>query len=228
MRTLLRWKSVLPIVQLVFAITLWLYIPVQYRKEILQARHEPTDHPFRYRLPPSEPEGRAELFPPVCQRILYLVNFPAHSTSRTVADKLLYWIESRKRVGLPEWEFSVRVRDPEALPPKQIVYLVHVNDLIFFGLIALLWYWIGCRIDEYAERRRGKYVQMRTSFRILELAVIAALILLSALFSYQLIAQSQSLEYRDVGVFGLLWPLMLLAYGWFATRRQWQQRSAIE
>jgi hypothetical protein len=228
MKTLLRWKSLLPTMQLVFAIALWLYIPVQYRKELLQANHEPTEHPFRYRLPPSEAEGKVELFPPACQRLLYIINFPAHSVSRCVTDKLLYWIENRNQAGLPEWEFTLPVMDPEALVPRQVRYFVHVSDLIFLGLIAALWYWVGSWIDEYFDRRRGKYVPMQTSFHILELAVVAALILLSAIFSYRLITQVQSPQYRRVGVFGLGWPVLLLAYGWFAARRQLRQRSATE
>jgi hypothetical protein len=41
------WRTVLPILQAALAVCLWLYIPVQERKEILQLQGLPTEHPFR-------------------------------------------------------------------------------------------------------------------------------------------------------------------------------------
>jgi hypothetical protein len=33
-----------------------------------------------------------------------------------------------EQAGLPEWQFTLPMREPEALPPRRILYSVHVGN----------------------------------------------------------------------------------------------------
>ena len=199
--------------QTLLAIGLWLYTPVQYRKEILELLHRPTDHPFRLRL-----EGARREFPPSCEQLLYVVNFPAFSVSRGVVDPLILHVEySQQAMLLPEWIFSIPVSDPEALPPRRISYSVHGEDLIFLGFIFFLWCWVGWRIDEFFSRRQKVHARRRPA-AIGELTAVGAILLCSVVFAGRVIVEADSPHLRRVGTFGLIWPAVLAAYLWLVVR----------
>jgi hypothetical protein len=218
MRTVFAWKFLLPILQSALAIALWLYIPVQYRKEALEWAHMPSDHPFRFRF-----VGGAMLFPPTCEQLLYVMSFPAYAVSDGIVYPLLYRIEYSRQAGFPEWEFTLPVNDPEVRPPRQIFYTVHVNELIFLGLIVVLWCWVGWRIDAYVRKRKGTYAPRRRAIRVVELVAVAATLLFSVGFACRHMAHAQSPQARRVGILGLIWPAVLLAYIWLAARPELRQ-----
>lgn len=213
MRKAFGWKLLLPMFQSLLAIGLWLYAPVQYRKELLDLTHRPADHPFRFRF-----EGARRVFPPTCEQFLYVINFPAFSVSRGIVDPIIRRIEySRQAMLLPEWTFSIPVSDPEALPPRRILYFVHGEDLIFLGLIILLWNWVGWRIDELAAWRTGVSTRSRL-WSLVELTTVAATLLLCLAFACRVIIEADSPHLRRIGMFGLIWPAVLLVYIWLVAR----------
>jgi hypothetical protein len=216
MHAVLRWKVLLPAFQTVLAIALWLYAPVQYRKEVLEWSHLPSEHPFRFNF-----EG-VERFPPICEQTLYAINFPAYSLARIIETGVIYPIEYSQRAALPEWEwrFALPVKDPEARPPRKIPYFVHTQDQIFLGLVVLLWWRVGCWVDAYVHRPAETRTPWGRGFRMLDLAVIAATLLCSAAYSYVLIVHIRSAPYLHVGMFGLVWVALLLAYLWFTVKRE--------
>jgi hypothetical protein len=216
-RSIFRWKFLLPVFQSVLAIALWLYIPVQYRKEVLHLLHKPADYPFRFRI-----YGPRE-FPPSCEQALYVINFPAFALSRTLINPLLYHLEYSRQAGLGEWEFTLPISDPEALPPRRIFYGVEVEDLIFLGLIALLWFWVGGKIDVGLRRRAGTYKPRRRVYCVLELVVLSAILLHSAAFACWHAARVG--WFQHVGIGGLMWPVALLAYIWLVARPELQQTA---
>jgi len=206
---LFRWKLLLPAVQSMAAIALWLYTPVQYKKERLLLMHRPAEHPFRIRI-----EGGPQLFPPTCEQWLQIVNFPAYAISHGLVNPTLNQVDHWGPVLGLRWDFTLPISDPEALPPRRIFYFVSLNEIIFFGLIILLWFWVGWQIDDYFSNRRGGHPMRRRRFRVLELVVIWALSLFSVGFSIWHMAQAISAQSLRVGVLGLIWPTALLIYAW--------------
>jgi hypothetical protein len=126
MKTVPWWRFLLPVFQSLFAIGLWLYIPVQYRVEALELSHLPTEHPFAHNF-----EGHPR-FPPRCEQLLNVVNYPVFSVWLVVLNPLVGLVLNWQQSGLPEWEFTLPVGDPEALPPGRIFYSIHVDELACF------------------------------------------------------------------------------------------------
>jgi hypothetical protein len=211
MRRRTPYKYLLPVLQSLLAIALWLYIPVQYRKELLEWYHQPSDHPFRARV-----ETRRQYFPPACEQLLQLINFPAYAASEAIVRPLLDHIEYSRHAAFPswfpDWRFTLPVNDPEALPPREIFYAVHFGELMFLGLVALQWFWIGWRIDRYLRERKGAQKQRPRAIRRAGIAAVATVLLCSAGFACWLIPNARSPHARRVGVFGLIWPAAMLAY----------------
>jgi len=220
-----RWKFLLPVSQSVLAVALWLYIPVQYTKELLQLAGMPSEHPFRVRL-----EG-PQRFPPLCEQVLCAINFPAVSVSEWLVDPLLNRVTLSRQSAFPELEFTLPLSDPEALPPRKVFYFVHLGDVIFLLLVGLLWFWVGCRIDNYALRKAREpwgyipehTVRLRAS-RVTELAIVATLLLFTACFGCWNIAVAQSPQSQRAAEWGLIWPLAFLGYLWLGIRRTFLQR----
>ena len=237
-RAIFRWKFLLPVFQSALAIALWLYTPVQYRKEVLRLTHRPSDHPFRFHV-----YGPQE-FPPPCEQALYVINFPAFALSRSLVDPFLYHIEYSRQAALGEWDFTLPVSDPEALPPRRIHYGVVVEDLSFLGLIVLLWFWVGCKIDAHLRGRGGPHKPRRRVFCVLELVLVSAIVVHSAAFACWCAANvgpppsqlgvawrmawygamAASPQSQHVGILGLIWPAALLAYIWLVARPELRQR----
>ena len=214
MKTALQWKVLLPIVQSVLAIALWLCTPVQYRRELLQLAHKPADHPYRVRLEPPK------LFPPTCEQVLDVLSFPAFAASLAIVDPLLYRIEYSRQAGLPGFVFTLPVGDPEALPPRTIRYSVHVQDLGFLGLVVLLWCWVGWRVDEFIRKRKGAYTRRPRALRVLELVFLAASVPSLVGFACWYISVAASPHAQRIGILGLIWPAVLLVYTWRAVRQE--------
>ena len=236
--SIFRWKFLLPVIQSALAIALWLYIPVQYRKEVLRLIHKPADHPFRFHV------YGPKQFPPSCEQALDVINFPAFAISRSLVNPFLYHIAYSRQAGLQEWEFTVPIGDPEALPPRWIRYFVHVEDLSFLGLIVLLWFWVGCKIDVYLRGRAGPHKPRRRVFCVLELVVLSAILVHSAAFACWSAAKvgpppsqlgvvwgmawygamAYSPQSQHVGICGLIWPVALMAYVWLVARPELRRR----
>jgi hypothetical protein len=83
--------------------------------------------------------------------------------------------------------------------------------VIFLGLLVLLWWWAGCRIDDHIQRRTGTYSPSRRVVRV-ELILVAGVSLYSLVFSCLYIVQATSPQSQHVGLFGLIWPAALLTY----------------
>ena len=213
-RSIFRWKFLLPIFQSGLAIALWLYIPVQYRKEVLRLLHKPADHPFRVQIYGKE-------FPPSCEQSLYVINFPAFALSRALVNPFIYHIEYSRQAGLWDWRFTLPISDPQALPPRRIFYGVEVEDMSFLGLIALQWFWVGGKIDVYLRGRAGSQKPRRRVFCVLELVVLSAILLLSVAFACRYVAKPG--YYQHAGILGLIWPVALLAYVWLVARPELRQ-----
>ena len=147
---------------------------------------------------------------------------------RIIDTEVLYPIEYRRQAGFPEWGFTLPVKDPEAIPPRKIGYFVHTQDLIFLGLIVLLWWRVGRWVDKYVHRPAETRTPWGRGFRVLDLAVLAATLLCSAVYSYLLIFRISSAPYRHVGILGLVWVAVLMAYLWFTVRRELRIQGAYE
>jgi len=217
---LFRWKLLLPAVQSMAAIALWLYTPVQYKKERLLLMHRPAEHPFRIRI-----EGGPQLFPPTCEQWLQIVNFPAYAISHGLVNPTLNQVDHWGPVLGLRWDFTLPISDPEALPPRRIFYFVSLNEIIFLGLIILLWFWVGWQIDCNLSNRTIARSCGKRSLRLLDLPVILALSLISVGFAIWHVTQSISTQSLRVGILGLIWPTALLIYAW-RQRSAWASRSA--
>jgi len=217
MSSVFRWKVLLPLFQLALVIPLWLYIPLQYRKEVLEMEQLPTDHPFRYRF-----EGPRR-FPPLCERILLVFNFPAYSVSEGIVGPVEYHIEYSRQAGFREWVFTLPVNDPELRPPKRIYYFVGVGEWALLALIALQWFWVGWRLDAYDRRATSRDRPSRPVARWAGIAADAALVLyLIGFCGWKIFEWKTSPaplpQQLHVALFGLIWPALLFTCLCFAVR----------
>jgi hypothetical protein len=210
---MLKWKFLLPVFQSALAIALWLYAPVQYRKELLDWSHLPSDHPFRFHF-----EGYRR-FPPVCEQAIYVISFPAYTVYLAIDNRVLYPIEMRRQAGLPEWTFTVPIKDPQALPPRESFYAVHTGEMIFLALIILFWWRAGCWVDAHFQKAGATYPRWRRALCVVDLAILGAVLLCSIIYTYILIVRIGSPPFRHVALFGLIWDALLLAYISSAVRK---------
>jgi hypothetical protein len=216
----------LPLIQVMVGLSLWLYMPVQFRKEILELQHRPTEHPFRYEISSLAPEEKNYLYPPLSGRALYVVNLPADFVRRRIIDPIIAHRADLMQNGGPTWDFALPIEDPKALEPKKILYSIKEGDIAFFLGVILVWYWAGSRIDEYSRAGGGIHRHRRKASRITELVLVGmtCLLLLAdciTLIEYSPILYDKVLpSNRLIGECGLIWPVALLIYLWLGIKRE--------
>jgi hypothetical protein len=80
--------------------------------------------------------------------------------------------------------------------------------MLFFVLVILLWYWVGSRIDEPSKRGKKELIAVAIS-AVLLLAECGALIW----------GERIPPHYRQIGMFGLIWPIFLFLYLWWSVKQ---------
>jgi len=202
-------------------------VPVQFRQDILRFQHEPTDHPYRYRLNFHEAPAfeYQYLFPPSCGQVLYTVNLPAQFVRHILADHVLH-------LYILRWEFSAPVMDQEALEPRRISYVLTASDLVFFVVVVATWYYVGLRIEELLPQSRSKDRTKPPSFRIAELTIISLAALVLFVYCAEVIRSAPILtigeltitpSFRRIGELGLCWPVFLSSYVFIRIRGELQR-----
>ncbi|HEV7520947.1 MAG TPA: hypothetical protein VGP89_07590 [Candidatus Angelobacter sp.] len=159
-----RLKFVLPLLQFLFALGLWLYMPSQLETEVVRAMKLPPGTPGQHSagLPP---EVRALFYPPPAGRVLYAVNLPAILLSSQLASHL--------NGSTPAWEFTPLAQDAKSQPAR---YVVGIREIIFFAGVILIWLWVGSKIDEYILIRRGITIRRSRRLKATEMVVVVGMI----------------------------------------------------
>ena len=194
---LLRWKLVLPLLQFLLAVFLWLYVPFQFSREMIA----------RMNLKPEQVAGRslglsAETthlyFPPSAGRLLYAMNFPAYVLSNKVED-IVKWRTT------PAFQFTINdsSRQPLAL------YNFGVRELTFFSGVCVLWFWVGVRVDRLKEVSRRFVPRWRRISEMIAALAVAILLLRACLPC--LPPKSSAPPEHTIMTFGLIWPTLFLA-----------------
>lgn len=216
MTALTRWKLILPLLQFIFALMLWLYLPFQFESQITRAM-KPSQTSSRQSSSGLAPEVRALFYPPPAGRVLYAINLPASLLSDQ--------IESRANGSPPAWEFRFPANDGKTLG---LMYVVGIREILFFIGIILLWSWVGSKVDEYILARRGITIQRLRGLKIIEMVITAGLaaFLLVACFICIQPAKCFPPE-RQIMSFGLIWPVLLLAYFIFSLRQEFRKSNRV-
>ena len=115
----LRWRWILPLLQVAAAIAALLYAPIQYR-----SRSHVTEDDAGLRI------WRATYPPPVL-RVTYSISFPA--LAATIPFRFL-----------PSWA----IPDLEFFREKPLIILT-TDDFLFLAAVGVLWYWTGAKADRY-------------------------------------------------------------------------------
>lgn len=199
---LLRWKIVLPVVQLALAVCLWLYSPFQLKKDIL--RDLPANHTGGIGL---ESEALEHYRPPLAGQFLYVMNFPAYCL--TIEAVHSYYVRT-----IPSFDFSF------GNPLNRIGgYFFGVREVVLFGGIFILWFWVGSKIDE----RRKRPAQVPSRYLGLKLIEAAILIALTVLTLYRSLTWLSVVNCpppkRTIAEFGLVWPAIFLIYLFLSIRQ---------
>jgi hypothetical protein len=197
-----QWRFILPVLQLALAICLWLYTPFQFDNYMLRTMNLSPEQ-VRGRYLGISAEVHSWYYPPAAGRILYALNLPAHALS---SDAFAF---ITKRIVTPGYQFEIQ-NEVRGLP---MLYTVGVEQIMFaFGILAL-WFWIGNKIDSAVLKGSAVVKEApKRSFRVVELIACAALsIYLLQTCLHCLLSPLCSPNWRQMMMFGLLWPLGFFA-----------------
>ena len=157
------------------------------------------------------------------------LNLPAYLLDTSVATT--GW-----NTRLPYWRFSLP--NPGEYGPRRFVHGWGLTELLYFGGIMVIWYWVGTRIEELVDRRRGVIKPRRKAVTIFEMVVALASALylfracLEAILLYSEFSGRVPVDYIDLSIrwgrqamiIGLLWPAGLLAHFFFRLHDLTQER----
>ena len=184
--------------QIVIAIALWLYMPLEFRREMMN----------RMNLPPSSlgqslnlpPEILSRYYPPVAGRTLYVINLPATVLSNAVGSHIYG--------PTPAWEFKWPRNSAHG-----IVYVFGVREVLFLIGIVLLWLWSGHAIDNLIRKRKTAVYYHSAISRIVERVVVFGTAAFLLVASVVCILDNKCPEpEQQIAAFGLIWPILLFIF----------------
>jgi hypothetical protein len=196
----LRWRLVLPIVQLILTFACWFYEPIQYRKIAVLGHNQDR---WGY---------LGQSYPAPVGRFSYIDNFPAYIYADAMSN-LLY----SRGMSFPAWRYEWHGGNEHA----GFTYTVGLNEDIFFLGGFFLWYWVGGKIDGFIQKPHIGGRPKRRVWQVIEMLVVlgtGAYLLFVCIIV--LATPKISHPYRQIATFGLIWPVALLAYFCF---RLWQE-----
>ena len=132
------WKVALPILQLILAAALWLYIPIQFSRAMMARMNLKPEQIAGHSLD-LPPEIIHLHYPPPVGRVLYAINFPAYVLSNKVED-VVRWRTT------PMLQFAIRDSGGQIIG----LYNFGTRELVFVVGLCFLWLWVGARIDRCA------------------------------------------------------------------------------
>lgn len=152
--------------------------------------------PYEYRANPH-PIGdcigdqRAQVWPPVAERAALAISFPAYAAVVPI--------------GHSHWSGELRYTY------GRLDIFFDLQDLLFFGGVGLLWYWIGAKLDT---RLNKSISPTRSQVSFLTLVALSLGVLFAigvGVLAFEL-ANSKLRPQIQVAPFGFVWSLILLAY----------------
>lgn len=211
-KMLLQWKFILPTINVVAAVCMWLYIPFQFEKEstrvfnVERARHgKPAKAPFGGH-PAMVPEMFDMYFPPPIGRVLYSSNLPAY----VLSNKAVLLAHYRP---IPGWRFIWSVRGRNGVTLGEVTYDVSIGEVTFVVVLLFVWYWVGSKIDTFTRHGEATTRTKRKRFHIAEMPIALGLgVLLFRECLHFLLAPGCSPPERQIMTFGLIWPILFLGY----------------
>jgi hypothetical protein len=222
---LFRWALILPIMQLLIAIALWVYEPFEFHRVII---HEANAFRAMHNMPalklPSEESHpdvqiRSLYYPPLAGRVRQVINLPA----RLLSDFLRAQVRTSPALGIT-WPLG---DDPWYPRDGTTVYYFGLQEAAFFAGVVLLWLYIGIKIDRFIRNRQFVTRRIFLPSLIFELVIALLLALWLLLDCLRVIKGDQCCPpERQIAFFGLVWPLALLVYVILVLRNLFRVRKA--
>jgi hypothetical protein len=169
----LRWRWILPVVQLIVAVAGHVYGPHEYRLQATRD-HAVDNRDYLYQHEPARSE-----------RISRGINFPALALAYLWRNK-----------GHAIYEDN---------GPYTSIWIAP-SDVMFFAGVLLFWFWAGSALDRRTFDRHWPS-RARVAWHITGIAFGA----LNGAYAIQMTAAEWAPE-RHIGVFGLVWAVLLTAY----------------
>ena len=104
----------------------------------------------------------------------------------------------------------------------QLLIWISPKEISFFVAILVFWYWVGSKLDRRKDGRTRDSSARIT--KVAELVCVFTFAVLTAAYAIQLIT-SEWMPYRQIGMFGIPWSLVLLSYFGWSLRRQWNSHK---
>jgi hypothetical protein len=191
----IRWKFALPILQLIIAICVWLYIPFQFDRE-MRGRMGILPEQTPGRILGLSAQAFDFYFPPLAGRVLYAINFPAYEISNEL-----------QRFDLlrsaPNLRFTIEDKQTE-LPVR---YILGIRELTFFAGVFLLWLWVGFEIDVFQQKGRHKGRPRASALQFVQPVIIFAVGTLLTIRSVRCLEHPNcAVPQRIIVAVGLIWP----------------------
>ncbi|HKI11093.1 MAG TPA: hypothetical protein VKA02_03185 [Candidatus Acidoferrum sp.] len=95
----------------------------------------------------------------------------------------------------------------------EILHDVGIQETTFILVSLLVWYWVGSKIDRFTQHREATTSTKRKRFHIAEMPIALgfSVLLFRECFHF-LLAPDCSPPERQIMTFGLIWPVLFLAY----------------
>ncbi len=194
----LRWQWFVPLLQLLIAFGAWVYEPYEYRLQATRDGISGDNNVLTYFY---------QHHPAPVLSVSWGINFPALVLAypfRKYTNELFYYRNSYTHMSLTPWMVG------------------------FFVGVAVLWWWIGWRLDRMLGRNRVTPRSRWTTTAELMCGFLFGV--LSAVYATQIVRQDWQLRpERPIAVGGMVWSLVLLAYsGWRAIHVLWRDQQKQE
>jgi hypothetical protein len=201
------WRLILPTIQIIVTAACMVYDPIQYHNLALRAKQRTEESVTSTRM-------FVELSPPPISRFSYVNSLPAF----VVAD-LTDELATSFGIPTPAWRYTTL----GSTPPWPVTYLIGIREISFLIAVALLWYWVGGKIESLKDKSWGSVRPSSRVWQIVELVVVflmgAYLLVMGVFLS---IAPKVPPPYRQIATFGLIWPAVLLAYFVLCLRQEFR------
>jgi hypothetical protein len=207
----LKWKLILPILQVIAAVCLWLYMPLQFDLQMHRRMHSAPGSGLGL-----SPEIIGLYRPSPVGRVLYGLNFPAYELSnRASMISHVAWI--------PDMRF--RLGGQSAL---SVGYSFGIRELMFFIGVCTLWFWVGSILDELRNEAAAVIRPPHLFWRVAEIVILVSLAIFLLRRSIEcLTAINCYPPERTIVTVGLVWPAIFLTYALLTLKcslqlRKWQ------
>jgi hypothetical protein len=211
----LRWTFLLPLLQVIIAVSLWLYTPFDAVRTVERAFSLPRGAGIE--LSPEQ----VDLYdPPPMARVSYVTNFPGYVLSSLVANLF----QART---MPARLFFIQDHGRN----RTYEYSIDVRSASFFVFVCLLWAWVGSKLDLLIPRYRQQASPNIGDLHpnALGLSELAALSGLSAVLVWEsfrvIIPHNCTPPDRQIYGLGLIWPAVFVAYISLRVRQLWRVRE---